>query len=443
MKLTRPNLAGVLAALFLLATLVNYAQRPINPGISTASSLGTNATVLYCTGLSSAKHHEVGLVTFQNTSGEKRSVSISVSSPDAKIATTKLTLGAYRSKSFDPGSISSGSYFGVSAQFNGTGVIAQESLMNGQYVSPCISSGSREWYGAGFDTKVGSLGALSIYNPTGTPAVLNIVSFTPTGYVAPAPFQGLSIPGHAESLIDLGAQIVDRADIAVRVTVLRGSLVIAGVQESGSNQSVMTQSSEPQKLVTYPAVSTAASAISVIRLANSHNRDVTAHVKVDDGAYGLVKFDVPVPAYSTVQASISPNTAIAAGGIASVTITAKRPISTSLVTGTTKGLNWIASTPASSTVVVTDPLKLGYGNLVLANTSNKTIHVTETQLNAGALQTTYTIKAHGTVSFATGTRLTAPNISTEFVATGPYLVATMVRASTPVGIYPIVSLHSR
>jgi len=106
-------------------------------------------------------------------------------------------------------------------------------------------------------------------------------------------------------------------------------------------------------------------------------------------------------------------------------------------------LNWIASTPASSTVVVTDPLKLGYSNLVLANTSNKTIHVTETQLNAGALQTTYTIKAHGTVSFATGTRLTAPNISTEFVATGPYLVATMVRASTPAGIYPIVSLHSR
>ncbi len=443
MKFIRLNLATALAAIFLLATLVNYVQHPSNPGISTASSLGTNATVLYCTGLSSTKHHESGLVTFQNTSGEKRSITISVSSPDAKIASTKLILGAYRSKTFDPSTVSAGSYFGVSAQFNGTGVIAQESLMSGQSVTPCISSGSRQWFGAGFDTTVGSLGALSVYNPTGTPAVLNIVAFTPTGYVAPAPFQGLSVLGHAENLLDLGSQIVDRADIAVRVTVLRGSLVVAGVQESGSTQSILTESSQPQLAVTYPAISTAASAYSVIRLANSQNRDALAHVLVDDGVYGKVNFTVPVAAYSTAEARISPNTAIAAGGLVSVTVKSKRPLSSSLLTGATKGLTWLTSSTSSSVVVVTDPLKLGYSNLVLANTSNKAITVTETQLNAGALQTTYTLKAHGTLSFATGTRLTAPNIATEFKANSPVLVATMIRASTPLGIYPIAPLYSR
>ncbi len=443
MKLTRPNLAVMLTAIFLLATLVNYAQRPVNPGISTASSLGTNSTVLYCTGLSSAKHHEAGLVTFQNTSGEKRTITISVSSPDAKIATARLTLNAYRTKTFNPSSVSSGSYFGVSAQFNGTGVIAQEALLNGQSVTPCIASGSQLWYGAGFDTKVGGLGALSIYNPTGTPAVLNIVAFTPTGYVAPAPFQGLSIPGHAENLIDLGTQIVDRADIAVRVTILRGSLVVAGVQESGGSQSILTQSSPPQLTVTYPALSTETSAYSVIRLANSQNRDTVAHVQVNDGVYGKINFTVPVSAYSTAEASISPNTAIAAGGLVSVTVNSKRPLSSSVITGTTKGLTWLASSSSSSVVVVTDPLKLGYSNLVLANTSNKTITVTETQLNAGALQANYTIKAHGTLSFGAGTRLTAPNIATEFRANGPVLVATMIRASTPPGIYPIAPLYSR
>ncbi len=443
MKSPRLSLAMVLSAVLLVSVVVNYAKSPVNPGISTASSLGTNSMVLYCTGLSSSKHHEAGLVTFQNTSGEERTITVSVASPDAPIASTKLTLKPYRTRTFNPGSISNGNYFGISAQFNGTGVIAQESVMNGMGVTPCIASGARQWYGAGFDTKVGGMGALSVYNPTGTPAVLNIVAFTPTGYVAPAPFQGLSIPAHAQQLIDLGTQVVDRADIAVRVTVLRGSLVIAGVQESGSHVSLLTQSSPPQKSATYSAISTAASAYSVIRLANTQNRDVVAHVKVNDGVYGTVNLTVPVSAYSTAEASISPNTAIAAGGLVSVTVTSKRPIATSLITGDAKGLTWLPSSASSSKVVVTDPLRIGYQSLVISNTSNKTIHVTETQLNAGALKTFYTIKAHGNLTFLAETRLTAPNSATEFVASEAVLVATMVRASAPIGIYPVAPLYSR
>lgn len=443
MKFVRHQLVLVVVGVLLLAALVNYSQSPKNPGVSTASSLATNSTVLYCTGLSSAKHHEVGLVTFENTSGEKRTVTISVSSPEAAIATTRITLRAYQSKAFDPSSISAGTYFGVSAQFNGTGVIAEESMMGGMNISPCIASGLRQWYGAGFDTTIGSLGALSIYNPTGTPAVMNVVAFTPTGYVAPAPFQGLSIPGHAQRLIDLGTQIVDRADIAVRVTVLRGSLVVAGVQESGNHYSLLTQSSAPQNAVTYSAVSTAAAAVSTIRLANPANRDITAHVSVNDGAFGRVHFDVDVPAYSTAVAGISPNTAIAAGGLVTVEVRSRHPLSSSLVTGTNTGLSWLPSSSASSTVIVTDPLKLGYYQVALSNTSSKTIHVTETQLNAGALQTDYTIKPHATLLFGSGTRLTAANIATEFTSNSHSLVATMTRTSTPLGIYPVAPLYSR
>jgi Family of unknown function (DUF5719) len=443
MKFARPNLAVILVSIILLSLAVNYAQSPTNPGTSTASSLGTNATVLYCTGLSSAKHHEAGLVTFQNTSGEKRTIAISVSSPDAAVATTKLTLDGYRSRTFNPSSISTGSYFGVSVQFNGTGVIAQESVMNGKSVSPCIASGSRYWYGAGFDTTVGSLGALSIYNPAGTPAVLNIVAFTPTGYVAPAPFQGLSIPGHAQRLIDLGSQIVNRTGIATQVSVLRGSLVVAGVQESGPHESLLTLSAVPQVSVTYPAVSTASAATSVIRLANTRNHDATAQVVVDAGIYGKIRFSVPVAAYSTAQANISPNTAIPAGGLMSVTVSSKRPIATSLVTGDGKGSNWLPPSIASSRVVMTDPLKLGYAQLVLSNTSKQQIQVTETQLKAGSRQRTFTIKARGNLTIGSGSSTLTSNIATEFSASGAVLVGTMVRASTPPGIYPIAPLFSR
>jgi len=442
-KSLRPNLVIVLGTVLLLCAAVNYLEQPVNPGASTDSNLATNSAVLYCTGLSSAKHNEAGLITLQNTSGEKRAVTISVSSPDAPIATTKLTLDGFRSKTFNPSSISAGSYFGVSVQFSGAGGIAQESTMKGLNVAPCIASGSRSWYGAGFDTTVGSLGAISIYNPTGTPAVLNIVAFTPTGYVAPAPFQGLSIPGHALRLIDLGSQIVNRSDIATQVTVLRGSLVLAGVQESGSHETLLTQSATPQDSVTYSAVSTAGTAVSVIRLANTLRRDVTARVVVDDGVYGKIRFSVPVAAYSTAQANISPNTAIAVGGLVSVSVSSKRPLATTMVTGDAKGLNWMPSSIASSTVVVTDPMGLGYDQVILSNTSNTAVHVTETQLNSGALQSTYTIKAHGKLLFASGTRFTAPNVATVFRAASPVLVATMVRTSTPQGIYPVAPLVSR
>ena len=105
---------------------------------------------------------------------------------------------------------------------------------------PCTSTGVTNWYGAGFDTLVGSSGELSIYNPTATPAVFNVVGYTAAGYTAPAPFQGLSVGAHSQMELNLGSQIVNTANVGVHVSVLRGSVTIVGVQQSGAVVSLIS-----------------------------------------------------------------------------------------------------------------------------------------------------------------------------------------------------------
>ena len=55
-------------------------------------------------------------------------------------------------------------------------------------------SGTR-WFAAGFDTTVGSSGEMSVYNPTGTPAVMDVPVYTAGGFSAPEAFQGLLFTG--------------------------------------------------------------------------------------------------------------------------------------------------------------------------------------------------------------------------------------------------------
>ena len=97
---------------------------------------------------------------------------------------------------------------------------------------PCASAGTTRWYATGFDTTVGSSGEVSVYNPTGTAAVMNVSVFTASGFSAPEAFQGLSVPAHAEIDINLAREVVNTTNIGVSVKVLRGALEIVGVQDS-------------------------------------------------------------------------------------------------------------------------------------------------------------------------------------------------------------------
>jgi len=128
--------------------------------------------------------------------------------------------------------------------------------------------GITNWFAAGFDTTVGSSAILSVYNPTETPAVFNVSTFSSSGYVAPQRFQGYAVAAHSQAEIDLGTEIVDLSDVGVHVRVLRGTLDIVGLQKSGPTVSYNTGVEQALTTAIFPLVTTANNATAQIRFSN-------------------------------------------------------------------------------------------------------------------------------------------------------------------------------
>ena len=107
--------------------------------------------------------------------------------------------------------------FGVSALVNGGGVVADEVTATTRRHCPCSGAGVTSWYASGLDTPVGSSAVLSFYNPTATPAVINVTIDTPSGFVDAAPFQGLPVAAPRPGRTEPGRQIVNTRNVGVHV----------------------------------------------------------------------------------------------------------------------------------------------------------------------------------------------------------------------------------
>ena len=204
----RPPLLGVLLVLLVLAGLTTLAKSSnVAPDASSlSSSSGSNSTALYCTGLSGTSGNQLGHFTFLNTTDFTRRLNVHVVSDKDGTSLTSLTLGPHSAQVVVPQKEVKGNSFAVAVQVNGGGVVGEE-VANSSAEAPCVGAGVTSWYASGFDTTVGSTADLSIYNPTATPAVFNISAFSPSGYSAPAPFQGLAVGAHDQTEINLGSQI--------------------------------------------------------------------------------------------------------------------------------------------------------------------------------------------------------------------------------------------
>ena len=239
----RVPLLLVLALALVVVGVVSETAKSVDPSqLPSALALNGRAesTALYCTGFSSAKIGASGRVIFYNTTDHAHNVRINDVSDAGDSYAKVVRLGAHQEFGFDPSLGLHGDYFGVGAQVIGGGVVGVEVTKGNSSEAPCISTGVSDWFGAGFDTTVGSSAVLSVYNPTATPAVFNVSTFSASGYVAPAKFQGYAVAAHSQAEIHLGSAIVNTSDVGVHVKVLRGTLDIVGLQQSGPTVSFNT-----------------------------------------------------------------------------------------------------------------------------------------------------------------------------------------------------------
>jgi hypothetical protein len=454
MRSRRVPLVAVLAVLVALVGYLASSSTPTNPNsLQTGLGVTTNAesTALYCTGLTSGAS---GRVSFFNTAGDPRTLSVSVVSSSGSRWSGTLELGAHQGqivvpRTVDPparvktksGHVSTPAVtYATAVQISGGGVVAEQ--IEGNASVPCVAQGTTRWYAAGFNTLVGSDTYISLYNPTGTEAVANISALETNGFSAPQAIQGVSIPAHAQVEVDLGRSIVNTANVGVDVKVVRGSLAVVGEQVSGGTLSFDQGVGAPSTSSWLPAVTTVANATAEIRVANPN--DTVAHVtaSVTLGTYRIAPQATTVAPYSSGLITITPNSAIPADGYASVQVRSNVPVVAGLAAGTS---SWFTlSSPQGPALVdlVRDYTGQGFDAAEVTNASHHPITVRITTYAASpaekdATTSGVTLKAFTTVTLASvlGSSLPKPADSYLIVSSKPGAIVTLSLPSSPRGLF--------
>lgn len=374
----RSPLLAVLALLLTVVGVVSTLTKSNNAAVAPSSlstAPGAESTALYCTGLTGTKGDALGHVTFLNTTSSAKKLNIEVVANTGVRASSTMLLGAHAAQSIHPENLATGSSFAVAAQVNGAGVVGDEVAADATATTPCTTAGVTNWYGAGFDTTVGSSAILSIYNPTATAAVFNVATYSASGFIAPAPFQGVAIAAHAQVEIDLGTQIVNTSNIGVHVKVLRGSINIVGVQGSGHVTSFNAGVLALATTVWFPRVTTVLGASAQLRITNTNSLPVDLSASVTLANFQIAPQTLTLAPYASGVIVITPNSAIPAAGYATVTLRASRPVFTALATGTGTALALSAPVTPSTDFLVGDFSGKGYDAATVTNTGSRTIVV--------------------------------------------------------------------
>ena len=448
-----PLLIVLAVALLVVGVVSSLTKKGDNSQLPSALALNGRAesTALYCTGFSNQKLGESGRVIFLNTTNQSHLVTIDDVSDTGDSTSKEVTLRAYQQFGFDPSAGMHGDYFGVGAQVSGGGVVGVQVARRHTSEAPCISTGVTNWFGAGFDTTVGSSAILSVYNPTATPAVFNVSTFSSSGYVAPAKFQGYAVGPHSQAEIHLGTEIVNTKDVGVHVRVLRGTLDIVGLQQSGPTVSFNTGVNNAATSAIFPLVTTANNATAQIRLSNPGPTPANVTLAVTLAPFHVPNQTLTVPPYGSTVASITPNPAIPAG-IASVVMSSSQPVIAALATGTGNDVALSAPQSPESEFLVGDFTGSGFDNVTLTNTSSRSISVSVVSLpvsRSGQPRTAQVrLSANSSLAlrseFPTDPRLRGVDVIVA--APRPSLAALLVTATLPtrpVGMTVVSALDGR
>ncbi len=119
----------------------------------------------------------------------------------------------------------------VSFVANGGGTVAELEISGplGSAMAPCNSSPSAHWVVLGSSTLPGSEAGISIFNPFGQDAVVDVAFSSALQQFAPGALQGLVIAPHATDNIDLVKYFSGRSHVAVSVSTRIGRIVVSGV----------------------------------------------------------------------------------------------------------------------------------------------------------------------------------------------------------------------
>ncbi len=456
----RRPLALVVVALLLAAGLATTFTHPKNPSTlptGLATSINAESTALYCTGLSNLGPRP-GKVTFFNTASGPRHLTVSIVSDHGGEYQGSLELPVHGAESLEPsvlvtgaksGTANTPTNYGMGVQISGGGVVGEEIAYNGRAEEPCVSQGITRWSATGFNTLVGSSAYLSVYNPSATSAVFNVSVFTAAGVSDPESFQGLSVPAHAQQEVNLGTEVVNTANVGVRVNVQRGDLDVVGVEDSNGTLSYERGLTNAASEVWFPNVTTVNDATAELSVLNPGGTTANVTVDVALGSYHITPQTLAVPAYSTGVLTVTPNSAIPADGYANLTLKSSRPVITALATGTSSSFALSSPSLPGNSFLIHDFTGLGFNAVTATNVSSHPLTLTIWSYRAAKPDV---ISGVGGIQLAAGsTKSLASRLFGQNTSDNTYLVTSskttllvsLTLPSTPEGVNVVSPLDGR
>jgi Family of unknown function (DUF5719) len=127
---------------------------------------------------------------------------------------------------------------GVSVETLGGSSVVEHELTHGSQtaVGPCARQAAPDWYFSGGDTGVGASDWLTLFNPFGDDAIVDITFLTSQGVEAPGSAQAVDVPRRARITLPLHQIVPDHDNLALHVHARTGRVVAEqSVVFDGSN----------------------------------------------------------------------------------------------------------------------------------------------------------------------------------------------------------------
>jgi hypothetical protein len=219
---------------------------------------------------------------------------------------------------------------------SGSGFVGSVRYRDQANALPCHTQGVTSWYTAGMDTVGTDLARLVVTNPTATPAVINVATWSSLGYDAPAEVQGLVINPTSVVIVDLTPLVVQASELAVKVTTLRGVVDVQGLGGTKGSPIVFPGSTQPTSSAWFPAVSTSGADTAVAHLANETNAPIDVTISTSGLGQPVSDFTLTVPAQTTTPVTLVPSSRMPSAGDAVMHVVSTQPVSVTM-TGTRGG----------------------------------------------------------------------------------------------------------
>lgn len=146
-------------------------------------------------------------------------------------------------------------------------------------VTPCQTTPGFYWLVSGGFTNLGDQMAVSLFNPFGQDAVVDVSTIDESGLGAPGADQGLVVPAGHSITIDLSTTDPNQSNLAVQVRARSGRIVVSGFQERSDQKAqgsaFLPVTTRPSSNWTFPYLLNEAGTSLTLLVTNPSNSNVT------------------------------------------------------------------------------------------------------------------------------------------------------------------------